>query len=147
MTISDLTDLSSPQPVVKWSEAWWENAKPEVRAHRCKAHGKKRRQMQTSRNRRCKRVSPTRWTRTAGPCKSSAPLGRSNRHDGPCAAEDGYRWDLGVRHLAPHRRPSHISVRHIYAEAAAILARSRGMKPGSSSSMAGSRPKPGRRPT
>src|ERR1700751_2161449 len=82
MTISDLTDLSSPQPVVKWSEAWWENAKPEVRAHRCKAHGKKRRQMQTSRNRRCKRVPPTRWTRTAGPCKSSAPLGRSNRHDG-----------------------------------------------------------------
>ena len=82
MTISDLTDLSSPQPVVKWSEAWWENAKPEVRAHRCKAHRKKRRQMQTSRNRRCKRVPPTRWTRTAGPCKSSAPLGRSNRHDG-----------------------------------------------------------------
>ena len=108
MTISDLTDLSSPEPVVKWSEAWWENAKPEVRAHRCKAHRKKRRQMQTSRNRRCKRVPPTWWTRTAGPCKSSAPLGRSNRHDGPCAAEDGYRWDLGVRHLAPHRRPSHI---------------------------------------
>ena len=23
-----------------WSEAWWENAKPEVRAHRCKAHRK-----------------------------------------------------------------------------------------------------------
>jgi len=40
MTISDLTDLSSPEPVVKWSEAWWENAKPEVRAHRCKAHRK-----------------------------------------------------------------------------------------------------------
>ncbi len=31
MTISDLTDLSSPEPVVKWSEAWWENAKPEVK--------------------------------------------------------------------------------------------------------------------
>jgi hypothetical protein len=40
MTISDLTDLSSPEPVVKWSEAWWENAKPEVRAHHCKAHRK-----------------------------------------------------------------------------------------------------------
>ena len=40
MTISDLTDLSSPEPVVKWSEAWWENAKPEVRAHRYKGHRK-----------------------------------------------------------------------------------------------------------
>ena len=35
-----MSDLSTPQPVVKWSEQWWANAKPEVRAHRCTAHRK-----------------------------------------------------------------------------------------------------------
>jgi len=35
-----MTDLSAHQPVVKWSEQWWDNAKPEVRAHRCAAHRK-----------------------------------------------------------------------------------------------------------
>src|SRR4029079_17373764 len=35
-----MTDLSTPGPVVRWSEEWWANAKPEVRAHRCTAHRK-----------------------------------------------------------------------------------------------------------
>ena len=35
-----MNDLSAPQPVVKWSEEWWANAKPEVQAHRCTAHRK-----------------------------------------------------------------------------------------------------------
>jgi hypothetical protein len=35
-----MTDLSAPGPVVKWSEQWWANAKPEVRAHGCTAHRK-----------------------------------------------------------------------------------------------------------
>src|SRR6478609_10154338 len=35
-----MTDLSTPGPGVKWSEQWWANAKPEVRAHRCTAHRK-----------------------------------------------------------------------------------------------------------
>ena len=35
-----MNDLSAPAPVVKWSEQWWANAKPEVRAHRCTAHRK-----------------------------------------------------------------------------------------------------------
>ena len=35
-----MNDLSTPQPVVKWSEQWWANAKPEVQAHRCTAHRK-----------------------------------------------------------------------------------------------------------
>ena len=35
-----MTDLSTFEPVVKWSEEWWANAKPEVRAHRCTAHRK-----------------------------------------------------------------------------------------------------------
>ena len=35
-----MTDPSTPGPVVKWSEQWWANAKPEVRAHRCTAHRK-----------------------------------------------------------------------------------------------------------
>ena len=37
-----LSDLSGPGPVVKWSEQWWANAKPEVPAHRCAAHRKNR---------------------------------------------------------------------------------------------------------
>src|SRR6185312_8857885 len=28
------------RPIVKWSEEWWANAKPEVQARRCKAHKK-----------------------------------------------------------------------------------------------------------
>jgi hypothetical protein len=36
-----MTDLSTPGPVVKWSEQWWAHAKPEVQAHRCTAHRKK----------------------------------------------------------------------------------------------------------
>ena len=35
-----LSALSGPGPVVKWSEQWWANAKPEVQAHRCAAHRK-----------------------------------------------------------------------------------------------------------
>jgi hypothetical protein len=35
-----MNDLSTTGPVVKWSEQWWANAKPEVRAHRCTAHRK-----------------------------------------------------------------------------------------------------------
>jgi hypothetical protein len=35
-----MTGLSAPGPVVKWSEQWWANAKPEVAAHRCSAHRK-----------------------------------------------------------------------------------------------------------
>lgn len=35
-----MSDLSAPEPVVKWSEEWWANAKPEVQAHRCTAHRK-----------------------------------------------------------------------------------------------------------
>jgi hypothetical protein len=35
-----MSDLSASHPVVKWSEEWWANAKPEVRAHRCTAHRK-----------------------------------------------------------------------------------------------------------
>jgi hypothetical protein len=35
-----MTDLSTPEPVVKSSEQWWANAKPEVAAHRCIAHRK-----------------------------------------------------------------------------------------------------------
>jgi hypothetical protein len=32
-----MSDLSAPEPVVKWSEEWWVNAKPVVQAHRCTA--------------------------------------------------------------------------------------------------------------
>lgn len=35
-----MNNLSAPKPVIKWSEEWWANAKPEVRAHRCTAHRK-----------------------------------------------------------------------------------------------------------
>jgi hypothetical protein len=42
-------DLSSSGPIVKWSEEWWANAKPEVAAHRCIAHRKN--------GDRCKRVA------------------------------------------------------------------------------------------
>ena len=35
-----MSDLSAPEPVVKWSEEWWANAKPVVQAHRCTAHRK-----------------------------------------------------------------------------------------------------------
>ncbi len=35
-----MNDLSAPKPVVKWSEQWWANAKPEVQDHRCAAHRK-----------------------------------------------------------------------------------------------------------
>jgi hypothetical protein len=35
-----MNDLSAPKPVIKWSEQWWANAKPEVQAHRCTAHRK-----------------------------------------------------------------------------------------------------------
>src|SRR3974377_2224103 len=35
-----MNDLSAPKPIVKWSEQWWANAKPEVQAHRCTAHRK-----------------------------------------------------------------------------------------------------------
>jgi hypothetical protein len=35
-----MNDLSAPKPVVKWSEQWWANPKPEVQAHRCTAHRK-----------------------------------------------------------------------------------------------------------
>jgi hypothetical protein len=35
-----MSKLSTPQPVIKWSEQWWANAKPEVQAHRCTAHRK-----------------------------------------------------------------------------------------------------------
>ncbi len=35
-----MNDLSAPALVVKWSEQWWANAKPEVQAHRCTAHRK-----------------------------------------------------------------------------------------------------------
>ncbi len=35
-----MNDPSSFAPVVKWSEEWWANAKPEVQARRCKAHKK-----------------------------------------------------------------------------------------------------------
>jgi hypothetical protein len=35
-----MSDLSVSEPVVKWSEQWWANAKPEVQAHRCTAHRK-----------------------------------------------------------------------------------------------------------
>ncbi len=38
--IEAMNDLSAPAPVVKWSEQWWANAKPEVQAHRCTAHRK-----------------------------------------------------------------------------------------------------------
>lgn len=44
-----MNDLSTPQPVVKWSEQWWDNAKPEVQAHRCTAHRKN--------GHRCKRAA------------------------------------------------------------------------------------------
>jgi hypothetical protein len=39
-TIEAMNDLSTPGPVVKWSEEWWANAKPEVQKHRCAAHRK-----------------------------------------------------------------------------------------------------------
>ena len=39
-TIKAMSDLSAHQPIVKWSEQWWANAKPEVQAHRCTAHRK-----------------------------------------------------------------------------------------------------------
>ncbi len=39
-TIVSMSDLSASEPVVKWSEQWWANAKPEVREHRCTAHRK-----------------------------------------------------------------------------------------------------------
>ena len=35
-----MADLSTSEPVVKWSEQWWAKAKPEVHAHRCIAHRK-----------------------------------------------------------------------------------------------------------
>ena len=35
-----MRDLSTSEPVVKWSEQWWAHAKPEVAAHRCTAHRK-----------------------------------------------------------------------------------------------------------
>ncbi len=35
-----MSDLSTSEPVVKWSEQWWANAKPETQAHRCAAHRK-----------------------------------------------------------------------------------------------------------
>jgi hypothetical protein len=35
-----MSDLSATEPVVKWSEEWWANAKPAVQAHRCTAHRK-----------------------------------------------------------------------------------------------------------
>jgi len=38
--IEAMNDLSAPKPIVKWSEQWWANAKPEVQAHRCTAHRK-----------------------------------------------------------------------------------------------------------
>jgi hypothetical protein len=34
------TDLSASSPIVKWSEEWWANAKPETQARRCTAHRK-----------------------------------------------------------------------------------------------------------
>jgi hypothetical protein len=42
MTTEPDTDLSASEPIgiVKWSEEWWANAKPEVQAHRCTAHRK-----------------------------------------------------------------------------------------------------------
>ena len=44
-----MSDLSAPEPVVKWSEEWWANAKPVVQAHRCTAHRKN--------GERCKRAA------------------------------------------------------------------------------------------
>ena len=44
-----MSDLSAPKPVVKWSEEWWANAKPQVRGHRCTAHRKN--------GNRCKRAA------------------------------------------------------------------------------------------
>ena len=38
--IEAMNDLSAIERVVKWSEQWWANAKPEVQAHRCTAHRK-----------------------------------------------------------------------------------------------------------
>ena len=49
MTTESTADLSTPEPIVKWSEEWWANAKPEVAAHRCTAHRKN--------GDRCKRVA------------------------------------------------------------------------------------------
>ena len=46
-----MSDLSTPQPVVKWSDQWWAEAKPEVQAHRCTAHRKN--------GDRCKRAAIT----------------------------------------------------------------------------------------
>ncbi|MCA4732154.1 hypothetical protein [Mycobacterium avium] len=40
MSESSQIDPSSFRPIVKWSEEWWANAKPEVQARRCKAHKK-----------------------------------------------------------------------------------------------------------
>lgn len=40
MSESCQIDPSSFRPIVKWSEEWWANAKPEVQARRCKAHKK-----------------------------------------------------------------------------------------------------------
>ena len=39
---NEMTDLSPSEPITKWSEAWWANAKPQVQAHRCTAHRKNR---------------------------------------------------------------------------------------------------------
>jgi hypothetical protein len=46
-----MNDISAPKPVVKWSEQWWANAKPEVQGHRCTAHRKN--------GDRCKRAAIT----------------------------------------------------------------------------------------
>ncbi|RUP03036.1 MAG: hypothetical protein EKK34_22140 [Mycobacterium sp.] len=35
-----MSDLSTSEPVVKWSEEWWAKAKPAVQEHRCTAHRK-----------------------------------------------------------------------------------------------------------
>jgi len=40
MSENSQIDPSSFRPIVKWSEEWWANAKPEVQARRCKAHKK-----------------------------------------------------------------------------------------------------------
>lgn len=44
-----MSELSASKPIVKWSEQWWANAKPETQARRCRAHRKS--------GERCKRLS------------------------------------------------------------------------------------------